>query len=159
MQSGGGPAGKSAKLKIIIKTPQSHAAGQDDAVDDGSNGDDIADLFTPLTQEQGFTFKELSLPLDQLHSLCRRQVRWAEKDGEELKKQCKKWEEVYKKAWLEKEVLLDQVIKSEVDWYERRRQVLAGAADVVVNGPGNTDEAAPVIIANGEAEGDKEAED
>lgn len=157
MQAGGGPAGKSAKLKIIIKTPQSHAAGQDDAIDDGSNADDIADLFTPLTEEQGFTAKEIALPLEQLHSLCRRQVRWAEKDGEELKKQCKKWEDVYKKAWLEKEVLLDQVIKSEMDWYGRRRQVLSGVADVVVNGAGSADEAT-VTVENGGVEAEKEIE-
>ena len=97
------------------------------------------------------------MPLEQLHSLCRRQVRWAEKDGEELKKQCKKWEDVYKKAWLEKEVLLDQVIKSEMDWYGRRRQVLSGVADVVVNGAGSADEAT-VTVENGGVEAEKEIE-
>ncbi|KAM7195088.1 hypothetical protein V8F20_007638 [Naviculisporaceae sp. PSN 640] len=128
MQSG--PAGKSSKLKIIIKTPQSHAAGQDDAVDDGSNGDEsIADMFTPMTEEQGFTAEELAMPLERLCKLCRLQVKWAEEDGEQLRDECRRWEELYKNEWLEKEVLLDQVVKSEQDWHERRQAVITGAAD------------------------------
>ncbi|KAK3329586.1 hypothetical protein B0H66DRAFT_31387 [Apodospora peruviana] len=142
MQAGGGPAGKSSKLKIIIKTPQSHAAGQEDAVDDGNLGDDsAADMFTPLTEEQGFTPEELDMPLERLCKLCRLQVKWAEEDGEQLRKECKLWEELYKNEWLEKEVLLDQVVQSEQAWHVRRQALITGAVAVQVV-PG-------VVAANG----------
>ncbi|RXG47992.1 hypothetical protein VDGE_04420 [Verticillium dahliae] len=131
MQSG--PASKS-KLKIIIKTPQSHAAGQDDSI----NGDDDAelssDLFTALTEDQGFTRRELDMPLDKLYKLCRAQVRWASDETKELQEEIKALEIEYKKQWQEKEVLLSQVIQSEADWHDRRMAVLSGAADVRVPG-------------------------
>lgn len=124
MQSGG-PAGKSSKLKIIIKTPQSHAAGQEDTIDDGNSGDEsMAELFTQLTSKDGFAPKELAMPLEQLYKLCRAQLKWSEQDGEQLKQECKRLEGLYKQAWLEKEVLMDQVVKSELDWHERRKAVL-----------------------------------
>lgn len=127
----GGPAGKSSKLKIIIKTPQSHAAGQDDAVDDGNTGDDQgSDMFTPMTEEQGFTTAELTMPLDRLVKLCKLQAKWAERESEELRHECKVWEDLYKQEWLEKEVLLDQVVQSEQAFAYRRKAVLTGAADV-----------------------------
>lgn len=157
MQSG--PTGKSSKLKIIIKTPQSHAAGQDDAVDDGSAGDEfIADMFTPMTEEQGFTPEELAMPLERLCKLCRLQVKWAEEDGEQLREECKRWEELYKNEWLEKEVLLDQVVKSEQDWHERRKAVITGAADfripegAVANGSMILDDTRAPSIVNGDGE-------
>ncbi|KAK4150741.1 hypothetical protein C8A00DRAFT_17784 [Chaetomidium leptoderma] len=129
--------GKSKNLKIIIKTPQSHAAGQDDAIDDGSAGDDSSgDIFTPLTEDQGFLSDELTMPLARLMKLCRLQVKWAEEEGEQLRSECKQWEELYKHEWLEKEVLLDQVVQSERDWKTRREAVLAGEAAAVVEGNG-----------------------
>ncbi len=155
MQIGGGggatgPGGKgSSKLKIIIKTPQSHAAGHDDAVDDGGGGgaggsaDDVSDFFTPLTEEHGFSREELAMPLERLHGLCRWQARWAELDGEDLRRECRIWEDLYKKAWLEKQVLLDQVVQTEMDWHERRTAVLSGTADVQL--------AAPEVIVDGPA--------
>lgn len=132
MQSGG-PAGKTSKLKIILKTPQSHAA-HDDAGSDSHHEDGSMQDFTPLVGEQGFTAKELAMPLVKLHALCRCQVKWAESDGEDLKKECKKWEEKYKQEWLEKEVLLDQVVQTELGWHERRLAVLTGIADMQVPG-------------------------
>ncbi|KAH6853882.1 hypothetical protein B0I37DRAFT_349280 [Chaetomium sp. MPI-CAGE-AT-0009] len=122
--------GKSKNLKIIIKTPQSHAAGHDDAVDDGSAGDESSsDMFTPLTEEQGFAADEIKMPLERLMKLCRLQVKWAEEEGEQLRAECKQWEELYKQEWVEKEVLLDQVVDSEQTWRARRQEVLAAADD------------------------------
>ncbi|KAK4447640.1 hypothetical protein QBC34DRAFT_126366 [Podospora aff. communis PSN243] len=135
-----GPAGKSSKLKIILKTPQSHAAGQDDAVDDSSVGDESgADMFTPLTEDQGFTSSELEMPLKRLTGLCKLQLKWTEKEAEQLRHECKIWEDLYKQEWLEKEVLLDQVVQSEQSFEQRRIAVLTGAADIQVpalNGQG-----------------------
>lgn len=156
----GGPAKGTSKLKIIIKTPQSHATGQEDTVDDGTNGaggvngaggDEADDFFTAMSQEQGFTPDELETPLPRLHGLCRMQVKWAEAEGEQLKKECKAWEDMYKKEWLEKQVLLAQVIESEIDWHERRKAVLSGVADVqikpevVINAPAESPEPPQVV--------------
>jgi hypothetical protein len=133
----GGVGGKSKNLKIIIKTPQSHAAGHDDAVDDGSTADDSSgELCTPLTLDQGFTAEELTMPLPRLMHLCKLQVKWAEQEGEQLREECKQWEELYKQEWLEKEVLLDQVVQSEQAWHQRRQAVLSGEADLLVGGSG-----------------------
>ncbi|KAK3393623.1 hypothetical protein B0H63DRAFT_21954 [Podospora didyma] len=139
MQAGGGPAGKSSKLKIILKTPQSHAAGHDDAVDDGSAGDDSnGDMLTALPEDL-FTSQELSMPLERLTKLCRLQVKWAQEEKKTLEDECRQWEALYKQEWLEKEVLLDQVVHSEQAWHDRRKAVLTGVADIQV----------PVIATNG----------
>lgn len=132
-----GPGGK--RYKIIIRTPQSHAAGQSDLVDDGHSADEHAgELFTQLTEKDGFTERELAMSFPRLHALCKHQVRWALEDGEALKQDCKKWEDIYKQAWLEKEVLVTQMVKSELDWNERRHAVLSGATDTVLAGIGAT---------------------
>ncbi|KAK0729036.1 hypothetical protein B0T21DRAFT_292332 [Apiosordaria backusii] len=126
--------GKSSKnLRIILKTPQSHAAGQDDVVDDGiARNDDSEDMFTPLTEEQGFTPEELAMPLPKLFRFLKCQLKWTEEEGEQLQAKCKQLEDMYKQDWLEKEVLLEQVMRSEKDWHARRQAVLSGEADVVV---------------------------
>lgn len=133
MQSG--PTGKSNKLKIIIKTPQSHGGGgADDESGDGANGDSGAsDLFTALPGDM-FTSEELSFPVDKLYRKCYWESKWADEVGEALQKECKEWEELYYQEWLEKEVLLSQVIQSEVDWHGRRKAILEGTADVHVPG-------------------------
>jgi hypothetical protein len=123
---------KSSKLRIVLKGAHgADASGQDDVGDDSQDRDDYSvDFFTPLTEEQGFNSKEQAMPLERLYSLCRMQVKWAERDGDELTKEWKEWEELYRQEWLEKEILLDQVIKSELDWSDRRRAVLSGQADL-----------------------------
>jgi hypothetical protein len=127
------PTGKSGKLKIIIKTPNSHNGGEDGA-DGGMNGEEVnAEYFTALTSEL-FSAKELALPVDELYRKCYWESKWSGEIGDALKKECKKWEESYHKEWLEKEVLLGQVVKSEVDWHERREAILSGVADVQVSG-------------------------
>lgn len=124
-----GPPGKS-KLKIILKTPTSPAI-LDDGMDEAGNGEVHAEYFTALPDEL-FAADELAFPVDKLYRKCYWETRWAEDIGESLKKECKDWEALYFKEWLEKEVLLSQVIQSEVDWHERRSAILTGAADVQV---------------------------
>ncbi|KAF4469766.1 hypothetical protein FALBO_3352 [Fusarium albosuccineum] len=131
MQSG--PQGKGGKLKIIIKTNQ-QSQGPHDDIDDAANGDDLnSEYFTPLTADL-FDPVDLEYPVDKLYRKCYWESKWAEEVGESLKKECKEWEDMYYKEWLEKEVLLSQVIKSEVNWHERRQAILTGAADVQVPG-------------------------
>ncbi|KAI1436291.1 hypothetical protein GGR50DRAFT_686492 [Xylaria sp. CBS 124048] len=120
---------KNNKFKIIIKTPQSHAAGQDDAVDDGDSSDITADFFTQLTEQQGFTNKELAMDIQSLWKLCVANVKWATAEGEELRDECKEYEEIYRQEWLEKEALLSQLTETEEDWYQRRDAVLAAEPD------------------------------
>ncbi|KAI2625235.1 hypothetical protein GGS21DRAFT_314426 [Xylaria nigripes] len=120
---------KNNKFKIIIKTPQSHAAGQDDTVDDGDTSDITADFFTPLTEQQGFTSRELAMDMESLWKLCVANVKWATKEGEDLREECKDLEEVYHQEWLEKEALLCQVTEIEEDWSRRRKTVLAAEAE------------------------------
>ncbi|KAL1902873.1 hypothetical protein Sste5346_000784 [Sporothrix stenoceras] len=124
-----GKANGPNKLKIIIKTPQSHAAGHDDSVD--NNAYDDSSLYhytgaetTVLGKDQGFTSHELELSPKELYGICRLQLQWAEDESEELRNECAAWEEAAHNAWLEQQVLLDQVILSEKDWYERRKVVL-----------------------------------
>ncbi|TQV97130.1 C2H2 finger domain-containing protein (Gli3) [Cordyceps javanica] len=137
-----GPPGKSSKLKIIIKTPQSHGHGGEDGTDAGHGEDGHEDYFTPLTSEQ-FSTEELAFPVDKLYRKCFWEAKWANEVGETLMRECREWEEVYYKEWLEKETLLAQVIQSEVDWHNRRQAILTGSADVqVTNG-------APVAAADG----------
>lgn len=132
MQTSG--AGGKKNFKIIIRTPQSHAAGQSDLVDDGHSADEQeGEPFTQLTEKDGFTERELAMPFQTLHTLCRHQVRWALEDGETLKQECKKWEDIYKQAWLEKEVLVTQMVKSELDWSKRRSAVLSAATEPVLS--------------------------
>ncbi|KAJ2981573.1 hypothetical protein NUW58_g6655 [Xylaria curta] len=129
MQHHGGEK-KGNKLKIIIKTPQSHAAGQDDAVDDGDASDEItADFFTPLTEQQGFTSRELAMDMDSLWRLCVANLKWATTEGEELREECEELEEIYRQEWLEKEALVDQASQVEKDWWQRRKAVLAAEAE------------------------------
>lgn len=144
--AGGGPAGKSSKLKIVLKTQASHAR---DDVDDSSandeNGGSPIQEFTPLTVDQGFDPRELAMPLDRLHKVCRMQLRLAEEEGVDLTKECKRWEDEYKRQWLEKEVLLDQVVQAEQGWHARRSAVLRGEVDVHIS--------APVQVVNGDGGG------
>ncbi|RCI15095.1 hypothetical protein L249_6828 [Ophiocordyceps polyrhachis-furcata BCC 54312] len=131
------PTTKASKLKIIIKTPQSHgaaaaaaAAAADDGADGSANGEVFnAEFFTVLTADL-FSAEELAHPVDKLYRKCYWEAKWADEVGEALRKECKEWEERYYKEWLEKEALLSQVIQSEVDWHERRQAVLSGTADV-----------------------------
>ncbi|KAF4124010.1 Zinc finger, C2H2 type [Geosmithia morbida] len=140
--------GKQSKLKIIIKKQpgqQDDAAmtGTDDQQQqqqqhaDGANGkansdDPNAEYYTVLPKEL-FDQQELSYPVDKLYRKCYWESKWSKEIGDELERECAKWEEVYYKEWLEKEALLAQVIKSEVDWQDRRQAILSGIADVHIS--------------------------
>ncbi|KAI1260119.1 hypothetical protein F5Y18DRAFT_267959 [Xylariaceae sp. FL1019] len=120
---------KSNKLKIIIKTPQSHSAGQDDSVDDGDSSDVIgADFFTPLTEQQGFSSRELAMDMESLWRLCVAHVKWATKEGDMLQRECEEAEMIYHQEWLEKDTLVNQAQRIEQDWWQRRKAVLAAEA-------------------------------
>ena len=120
---------KPGRTKIIIKTQQSYAGGQDDGSEDAHGGDEDEDGFTPLPSDL-FYPEEVALTFPQLFTHCRRGLRLAQIESEQLLKECDKWEAIYKREWLEKEVLLAQVIQSEVKYHENRKAVVEGMVDI-----------------------------
>jgi hypothetical protein len=124
------PATKSSRLKLTIKAPQSQP-GQPPGIMNGiTNGNDPDGWTSSYPAELGFTAEEEARGSKELWRLLRRQLHWTEEESESLKMLCEVMEELRRKEWLEKEVLLDQVIKNEISWHERRREVLAGLADI-----------------------------
>lgn len=111
----------SSRLKIIIKNQGARGSdgGQSPAPRRGHDG------LTPLTVDDGFTLDELALGTKELWRLLRRQAHWADEEAESLKQEIETMNEIRDKEWLEKEILLDQVINNEMDWFERRKHVLA----------------------------------
>ncbi|KAI6782226.1 INO80 complex subunit-like protein [Emericellopsis cladophorae] len=140
-----GHGSKANKLKIIIKTPQSH----------GNNGDDVSDepladgkedphegCWTIMSSDL-FSEEELKADREALYKKLYFEDKWAKEENDTLMKECKALEEQYYKEWQEKEVLLSQVIQSEVAWHERRNAILSGAADVHISGPMDSQETEP----------------
>jgi len=121
---------KASRLKLIIKKSQEEK-GEAHQSNGTTNGHSEPIGWTSsYPPELGFTAAEESQGSKELYRLLRRQVHWAEEESESLKKQCEFLEEVRKKEWAEKEVLLDQVIKNEEDWHHRRQKVLASMASL-----------------------------
>lgn len=120
---------KPGKLKIIIKTPQSHGGGDDMSDESGANGHDHEAYFTPMPADL-FSAGELAGPVEKLYRKCYWEAKWAGEVGEALRKESAEWEAVYYREWREKESLVAQAVQSEVDWHERRQAILSGAADV-----------------------------
>src|SRR5687768_7111550 len=75
--------GKSGKLKIILKTPQSHSAAQDAESDADNATENERDDFTPLTDDL-FSAEEQADPLETLHKKCRLRLKLTEQEGAQL---------------------------------------------------------------------------
>ncbi|KAK0104704.1 hypothetical protein ONS95_004977 [Cadophora gregata] len=84
--------------------------------------------------ELGFTADEEARGPKELFYLLKKEIEWAQEEGGALKKQAEVMEELRKKEWQEKEILLDQSLATEVDWHERRRMVLEGAVSLPASG-------------------------
>lgn len=123
------PSNRNLALKSAAK--HSHAPSDEQYAPNGiANGNDVSGWTSSYPAELGFTAEEEASDPQELFRSLRRQVQWAEEEGVLLKKQSDAMEEFRKNEWREKEVLLDQVIRSEADWYERRQEVLAGLANL-----------------------------
>lgn len=83
--------------------------------------------------ELGFTEEDEVRGPKELYRLLRRQIKWAEEDSQQLKKECEDLEEIRKCEWLEKELLLDQTILGEESYYERYRFVRATLIPTLTN--------------------------
>jgi hypothetical protein len=117
----------SSRFKIILKNPGTRGNGESQSPGPkrGHTAVESQDSLTPLTADDGFTLDELALGSKELWRLLRRQAHWADEEAESLKQEIEVMNEIRDKEWLEKEILLDQVIKNEMDWFERRKHVLA----------------------------------
>ena len=125
------PANKSSRLKLIMKAPQIPREGHLLGTANGNvNGSGPAGWTSSYPTELGFTAGEEGRGSKELWRLLRRQLRWAEDESESLKRSCEMLEELRNKEWVEKEILLDQVMKNEISWHERRKEVLAGIAEL-----------------------------
>lgn len=120
-----------SKLKLVVKAPQSRTDGLNLGATNGTtNGHDPSGWVSSFPAELGFTVEEESRGSKEMFRLLRRQVHWAEEEAESLKRSVEMLEELRRKEWIEKEILLDQAINSDISWHERRREVLAGVADL-----------------------------
>jgi hypothetical protein len=111
------------RLKLSVK-PQVTQNGVPHPLNGVTNGNDPPGWTSSYPAELGLTAEEEARGPKELYRLLRRQLHWAEEEGELLKRQCEQLEELRKKEWLDKEVLLDQVIRNEISWSERRQEVL-----------------------------------
>lgn len=107
--------------------PEGHLPGP---MNGSMNGNDSIGWISSFPPELGFTAEEEARGPQELWRLLRRQLHWAEEEADALKRQCEMMEEMRKKEWLEKEILLDQTMKNEISWHVRRSEVLAGRADL-----------------------------
>lgn len=124
------------RLKLVIKQPQAQPETQGQSpgprrdqpsypeFPNLSSASDIEQL-TPLSGDFGFTSDELVLGPKQLWRLLRRKLHWAEEESDALRRECEMMEAIREKEWVEKELLLNQVIENENDWHKRREIVLA----------------------------------
>lgn len=123
------PTKTSRRLKLILKASQNPSGEPSGGAMNGTtNGNGAARWTSSYPAELGFTPEEESRGPEGLWRYLRRELAWVEEEAEALKRQCEEMEQIRSKEWAEKEVLLDQVIKSEVSYHERRAEVLAGAA-------------------------------
>lgn len=122
---------KNPRLKDMMKPPQPHAEGHFAGPLNGAvNGSDLNGWTSEYLPELGFTAEEEARGPKELWRLLRRQLHWAEEETDALKQQCEMMEELRKKEWLQKEILLDQTMKNEISWHVRRSEVLAGRAEI-----------------------------
>jgi hypothetical protein len=124
------PAAKtSRRLKIILKASQDLSEETSgDTINGNTNGDASMDWTSSYPAELGFTPDEEAKGPEQLYRYLRRELIWAEEESELLKRQADEMEVIRKREWMEKEVLLDQVVKNEISYHERRAAVLEGQA-------------------------------
>jgi len=123
---------KASRLKLIIKKSQEEK-GETQQTNGSAPPTEIPESSawtSTYPTELSFTAEEEARGTKELYRLLRRQVHWAEEEAESLKKQCEFMEEIRRKEWAEKEVLLQQVINNEQDWHNRRQAVLAGKANL-----------------------------
>ncbi|MCJ1273795.1 hypothetical protein MMC21_001588 [Puttea exsequens] len=77
-----------------------------------------------------FTDEELSMPPDQLFRLLRRQLHWAQEDGADLKEEVRQLEEKKRADWMQKELVLANLMEAELANASDRRDVTRHLEDL-----------------------------
>ena len=110
---------KPQRIKLVLKGKQRATQAETNADeeetlpqdDDITTIDPLAAFKDPLIY---FDEEELSLPPKDLYTLHRHKLRWAEEEGERLRKENEELEKVHKKEWLKKELVLVNLIEAEL---------------------------------------------
>ncbi|KAL4809641.1 hypothetical protein BDV18DRAFT_83077 [Aspergillus unguis] len=117
----GTPASKLQRIKLKISQPRPDNSEQfseganDDPAGTGTGTDDLDEFEVPeFSLEAGFDEHELEMNPHQLYRLLRRQIHWAEKEAEDLRRYWEKIGPKRKQAWMEKEAIFDNVVEAEV---------------------------------------------
>lgn len=115
---------KPQRLKLIVNSKpreDSHSNGDAEPDDDTTvytNTDAEVECLPALPFEYPadvqLTEEEIAMPPDQLFRLLRRQVHWAQEDGAELKEEIQQLEAKRRKEWMEKELVLANVLEAEL---------------------------------------------
>lgn len=119
-----------SRLKLVIKQPGISGSSASSPVPSPVTGSIAAqyplnaDGFTDLPSDM-FTDNELAQGPQRLHHLLQLQIGWAEDALQETNRDVEKLEAMHRREWLDKEILLDQYIKGEIDYKARRQAVLA----------------------------------
>lgn len=102
---------KPPKIKLTFKKGQTITNGHDpdEEIDQGAENGSYS-----YPADLNFTDEEMSMPPEQLFRLLRRQVHWSTQEGESLKKECSELEAERKKEWINKELLLANVVEAEL---------------------------------------------
>lgn len=137
------PSNKFQRIKLVLSeekrsgekastpaSPSSHVpAALPAATESDPANDNIKYIQNPITNETEvefppdvqFTDSERLLPADQLFRLLRRQLHWATQDGEKLRAEADVLEKQRKKEWAAKELLVENIMESELATAKRRR--------------------------------------
>ena len=112
----GTPVSKLQRIRLKLSQPKDETDRLSEiANDDAVVAEDLDELELPeFGPEIGFDEHELQLRPYDLYRLLRRQIHWAEKEGQELKEEWEKIRPKRKQAWLEKESIFDDVIDAEL---------------------------------------------
>ncbi|GFF44261.1 pyridoxal reductase [Aspergillus lentulus] len=112
----GTPVSKLQRIRLKLSQPKDEADRLSEiANDDAVVAEDLEELELPeFGPEIEFDEHELQLRPYDLYRLLRRQIHWAEKEGQELKEEWEKIRPKRKQAWLEKETIFDDVIDAEL---------------------------------------------
>ena len=102
---------KPPKIKLTFKKGQAITNGHDA---DGEVEQPVENGSYKYPLDLDFTAEELAMPPKQLFRLLRRQVHWSEQEGDKLKKECAELEAERKKEWINKELLLANVVEAEL---------------------------------------------
>ncbi|KAI9844399.1 MAG: hypothetical protein M1837_005600 [Sclerophora amabilis] len=127
------PPNRVQRLKLVFsaKPPDHQPDGQyeeTDLEDDATiltateveNGHPVLSDFDPYPEELDFTDEESAMPPYELFRLLRRQLHWAEEERQELQDDVDNLEAKRKQEWMEKELLLENVMEAEYARHSQR---------------------------------------